>query len=64
MRGRRLTSYWHDGVPEEIRAAGGKWLDEAVVVDGKLVTSRWPIDLPYFMREVIRQLRATERRIA
>jgi archaeal arginyl aminopeptidase len=53
VKGRRLTSYWHDGVPEEIRAAGGVWKDESVVVDGNLVTSRWPMDLPDFMREVV-----------
>jgi protease I len=48
VRGRHLTSYWHDGVPEEIRAAGGLWQDEPVVVDGNLVTSRWPADLAAF----------------
>ncbi len=57
VKGRRLTSYWHDGVPEEIREAGGEWLDESVVVDGNLVTSRWPMDLPDFMREVVKLLR-------
>jgi len=57
LEGRRLTASWHDGVPEEIRAAGGTWLDEPVVVDGNLVTSRWPMDLPSFMREVVRLLR-------
>lgn len=51
VRGRRLTSYWHDGVPEEIKQAGGDWLDEPVVVDRNLVTARWPMDLPDFMRE-------------
>jgi len=53
VKGRRLTSYWHDGVPEEIRAAGGTWEDREVVVDGNLVTSRWPMDLPMFMQEVM-----------
>jgi archaeal arginyl aminopeptidase len=48
VRGRRLTSYWHDGVPEDIQKAGGLWEDAAVVVDGNLVTSRWPPDLPAF----------------
>ena len=48
VRGRRLTSYWHDGVPEDLRAAGADWVDEAVVTDGNLVTSRWPPDLPAF----------------
>jgi protease I len=52
--GRHLTSYWHDGVPESIKVAGGIWEDKEVVVDGNLVTSRWPADLPAFMREVIK----------
>lgn len=54
VKGRHLTSYWHDGVPEEIKAAGGTWEDEEVVVDRNLVTSRYPMDLPAFMREVMR----------
>ena len=57
VRGRHLTSYWHDGVPEEIREAGGIWEDNDVVVDGNLVTSRWPMDLPAFMREVMKTVR-------
>jgi protease I len=57
VAGRRLTSFWGDGVPDEIRAAGGIYVDQDVVVDGKLVTSRWPMDLPAFMREVMRVLK-------
>lgn len=57
IKGRRLTSYWHDGVPEEIKKAGGKWEDKEVVVDGNLVTSRWPMDLPFFMREVMKLIK-------
>ena len=56
VKGRRLTSYWHDGVPEEIKKAGGKWEDKEVVVDGNLVTSRWPPDLPSFMREIMKMI--------
>ena len=56
VKGRHLTSYWHDDVPEEIRHAGGKWEDKRVVVDGNLVTSRWPPDLPHFMREVMKMV--------
>lgn len=58
VRGRRPTSYWHDGVPEEIKGAGGLWQDEAVVVDGNLVTSRWPADLPAFTAEMIKLVQA------
>ncbi len=54
IKGKHLTSYWHDGVPEDVRRAGGIWADKEVVVDGNLITSRWPADLPAFMREVIK----------
>ena len=56
VRGRRLTSFWGDGVPEEIKAAGGQWEDKDVVVDGNLVTSRWPMDLAAFLREVMKMV--------
>lgn len=54
VKGRHLTSYWHDGVPDDVRKAGGKWEDKEVVVDANLVTSRWPADLPAFMRQVMK----------
>ena len=54
VAGRRLTSFWGDGVPDEIKAAGGLYENKDVVVDGNLVTSRWPMDLPVFMQEVMR----------
>jgi len=54
VRGRRLTSYWKDEVPETIRAAGGEWVDQPVVRDGNLVTSRWPMDLAEFNREIMK----------
>lgn len=56
VKGRRVTSYWHDGVPEDLERAGGIYEDAPVVVDGNLVTSRWPMDLPDFMREVMKLL--------
>jgi protease I len=56
IKGRHLTSYWHDGVPEDVKKAGGIWEDKDVVVDGNLVTSRYPMDLPAFMREVFKMV--------
>lgn len=56
VKGRHLTSYWHDGVPESVKKAGGIWEDKEVVVDGNLITSRWPMDLPDFMREITKKL--------
>jgi len=35
----------------------GIYVDEDVVVDGNLITSRWPMDLPAFLQEVMRTLR-------
>jgi len=60
VSGRRLTSYWQDGVPEDVRAAGGNWEDAPVVVDGNLITSRWPPDLPIFTSEMMRVVRTQE----
>ena len=56
IKGRHLTGYWYDKVPEEIKAAGGLYEDKEVVVDGNLVTSRWPGDLPAFMRETMKMM--------
>jgi protease I len=36
--------------------AGGRWSDSEVVVDGNLITSRKPDDLPAFCREIVRAL--------
>jgi protease I len=58
--GRHLTSYWHDGVPEAVTAAGGDWRDAPVVVDGNLVTSRWPPDLPAFTDAMMRLLKESD----
>jgi len=54
IRGRRMTAY--RGIRPDIEALGGKFIDQEVVVDGSLVTSRgWP-DLAGFMREFLRLL--------
>ncbi len=54
VAGRRLTSYW--GIRDDLEAAGAKWVDEPVVVDGNLVTARYPPDIPLWMREFMRIL--------
>lgn len=58
VKDRHLTSFWHDGVPESVKKAGGKWEDKEVVVDGNLVTSRYPMDLPFFCREMIKMVKS------
>jgi protease I len=46
VRGRRMTSW--PSLQTDLRNAGADWVDEEVVVDGNLVTSRNPDDLPAF----------------
>jgi protease I len=54
VRGRTLTSW--PSVKTDIRNAGGRWVDEEVVVDGGLVSSRKPDDLPAFCAAVVKEL--------
>jgi protease I len=54
LRGRRATCY--GSVAEELKGAGALYEDREVVVDGNLVTSRQPADLPAFMRETMKLL--------
>ena len=46
VKGRTLTSF--PSIQTDIRNAGGRWVDEEVCVDGELITSRNPDDLPAF----------------
>jgi protease I len=51
VRGRTLTSY--HTIQDDIRNAGGNWLDREFVQDGNWVTSRQPSDIPAFNRGMI-----------
>jgi protease I len=51
VRGRTLTSW--PTVQTDIRNAGGNWVDKEVVMDGNLVTSRKPDDIPAFNKKMI-----------
>lgn len=55
LKGRRVTSFF--AIKDDMINAGAHWVDEPVVVDGKLVTSRTPDDLPLFMPAIIKALR-------
>ena len=54
LMGRRATCYL--SVADELKEAGTLYEDREVVVDGNLVTSRQPADLPAFMRETMKVL--------
>jgi protease I len=58
VRGRTLTSY--PSIRTDIRNAGGTVRDEEVVIDGNLVSSRGPQDLPAFCRAIVARFAATE----
>ncbi len=51
LRGRKATSF--SSIKDDLVAAGANWVDEEVVVDGNLITSRRPDDLPAFCRTII-----------
>jgi protease I len=50
-RGRTMTSFW--SIKTDVKNAGGDWVDEQVVVDGNLVTSRNPDDIPAFNEKLL-----------
>ncbi len=54
VKGRTLTSW--PSIQTDIRNAGGRWVDQEVCVDGELVTSRKPDDLPAFCEALVEQL--------
>jgi len=51
---KHLTSY--PAIQEDLKAAGAEWTDDEVVVDGKLITSRKPDDIPAFNDAIMKQL--------
>jgi len=62
LRGCTVATY--EALAPDIERAGGKFKNTEVVVEGNLVTSRTWMDLPFFMREFLRVLRASEKGVA
>jgi protease I len=56
LRGRRATCW--KAIRDDIKAAGAEYVDEEVVVDGNLITSRSPEDLPAFCRAIFAAVRS------
>lgn len=56
VRGRTLTSW--PSLKTDIRNAGGDWVDKAVQVDQRLITSRKPDDLPQFCQRIVTEFGA------
>jgi protease I len=54
VAGRRLTSW--PAIQTDVKNAGGDWVDEEVVVDNGLVTSRKPDDIPAFNAKLIEEI--------
>ncbi len=54
VRGRKATCFF--AIKDDLKAAGADYVDEEVVVDGNIITSRKPEDLTAFVREIIKKL--------
>lgn len=58
VKGRKVTCF--KSIKDDVVNAGGIYLDQEVVRDGNLITSRFPNDLPAFCREIISALERVE----
>ena len=54
LQGRTVTSFF--AIKDDLVHAGANYVDREVVVDGNIITSRTPDDLPAFMRSIIEKL--------
>jgi len=54
LKGKKVTGFF--AIKDDLVNAGAKYIDEEVVRDGNLITSRKPEDLPAFCREMIEAL--------
>ncbi len=54
LKGKNVTGFF--AIKDDLVNAGAKWANKQVVVDGNLITSRTPADLPAFMEAIVRHL--------
>ena len=54
LKGKKATSFF--AIKDDVANAGAIWVDQEVVVDGNLITSRKPDDIPAFCREIVTAL--------
>ena len=53
LKGKNVTGFY--AIKDDLVNAGGKFIDREVVMDGNLITSRNPYDLPAFCKEILRK---------
>jgi protease I len=61
VKGRKLTSY--ESIQTDLKNAGAQWVDQEVVVDNGLVTSRKPEDIPAFNAKMIEEFAKGKHRL-
>jgi len=54
VQGKRVTSF--PSIRKDLENAGANWVDQEVVVDGNIITSRSPVDLPVFSKAILNAL--------
>jgi protease I len=59
LKGRKVTGFY--SIKDDLVNAGARYIDKEVVVDGNLITSRNPFDLPAFCAELIKKLKNNAR---
>ena len=60
VKGRKMTCFF--SIKDDVENAGANYVDEPVVVDGGIITSRTPADLPQFCRAIIQELQSRTRK--
>ena len=62
VKGRHMTSY--PSIRTDLTNAGARWVDKEVIVDGSLVTSRKPADIPAFNEQMLKAFAAAKKKDA